>query len=97
MNKLNGKLKTFLTDKPLGKFIRSTVIGGVKGIPFVGNIASELLANKADKVTGEGKTDTTRLVIYVLMGVLSLGRIIFPEHINSEVIREIVNIVSELI
>ena len=64
----------------------SVVKGIAKSAPLVGGIINEIQSNKDSSTNGKGKVDKTRLVSYVLGGVLVIGRLVFPEVINLDLI-----------
>ena len=94
MKKLNlTKVKGFLNTNPIGKQLTSAVIGSVKSVPVLGNIVTELQANKLDELSGEGKINYTRLGAYVLTAALIVGRIVSPETVNMDLILTILRFV----
>ena len=90
---LKLKALTFFNTNPIGKQLTSLAIGGIKSVPVVGNIVSELQANKLDKLSGEGKINYTRLGAYVITAALIVGRIISPETVNMELILTIMRFI----
>lgn len=84
------KLGNFLNDTAVGKGVSSLAIGAISGVPFIGKgIADELKSNKADLLTGKGNHNYLRLIAFTVVVLLSVGRIVWPEHINTELIETI--------
>ncbi len=46
-------------------------------------------SNESDNLTGFGNTNIPRAATYAIVGVLFIGRIIWPEHVNMELINMI--------
>ena len=90
------KVGKFLKETKVGKTITSVALGALKGVPFVGNVATELKDNYSDELTGVGKRNYTRLAAYVLVGALMIGRIINPEVFNLELVSKIMEFATEL-
>lgn len=82
-------IKEFFTENKIGKLIFSTGLGALKGVPVAGNIITELRDNKSDDLSGFGKINIPRYISYGLMSVLFIGRIVFPEYINAELLKEL--------
>lgn len=97
MKKLkNTKIGKFLKETKAGKAITSLALGALKGVPILGNIATELKDNYSDDLTGMGKRNYTRLAAYVLVGALMIGRLINPDVVNMELIAIILEFATEL-
>lgn len=79
----------------LGKVLlnigKSVVIGGVKGLPG-GGILDELISNKSDKITGEGKINYVRLISH--LSVLLLVIAVIFGWIDAETFERILKLVD---
>ena len=105
----NSKLNGFINNTRAGKAIQSVAIGVVDGIPFIGKgLAEEIRSNKADKLTykgitmpdgsdiGSGKHNVWRWVGYLTPAVVVIGRIIWPEYVNKELLDSIIALLGKL-
>ncbi len=90
------KLAGFFNNTQIGKIITSAAIGAVKGVPVVGNVASELIDNRQDELTGEGKVNYVRMFSYFVMGGLILGRLSNPDLFNEDLINKILTLISRV-
>ena len=90
------KIIKFLHENKIGKVINSLGVGALKGVPFLGNVITELTSNKSDELTGFGNTNKCRLMTYGVVSLLFIGRIIWPEHVNSELFTQLIDIITEL-
>jgi len=93
--KLEGA-KKFFKETKAGKLISSAVVGAVKGVPFIGNVATEIDQNYNDELTGKGTTNKTRLAAYLIVGILMVGRIVKPDVFNAELFNNLVEVVENL-
>jgi len=80
------KVKQFFKENKIGKIINSIGTGAIKATPF-GNVIDEMKSNESDNLTGFGNTNIPRATTYALVGVLFIGRIGWPEHVNMELIQ----------
>lgn len=90
------KFAGFFKNTAIGKTLTSVAIGTISGVPYVGKgISDELRANKSDKITGDGKHNIWRWIAFIVSTLLFLGRLIFPEVVNAELIANVAKIMSE--
>lgn len=92
----DSKISKFFKENVVGKIINSAVLGAIKGVPMLGNIVTEIKANQDDELTGKGKTNKTRLVFYIMVGGLMLGRIFYPEVINTHLFGELIDLLTKI-
>ena len=71
------------------KVLMSIGLGLLKSTPIVGNIVTEVRANKADSITGEGKMNYTRLATYIGFGGLMIAKLL--GYITNEQIHDVIN------
>jgi len=85
------KLGVFLNTHKIGKVLTSAGLGALKGVPVIGNIASELRDNYKDDLTGTDKVNGTRMAVYIIVSALMLGRLLRPDIFNEALIESILN------
>ena len=84
----------------IGKFLQNIIApiikGGIKSVPFVGNIAVDIIENvtKKDVVTGEAKHHNPYVLVIEVIGALTLAYLVVSGKIPVEKLIEFIQSIA---